>query len=203
MRLTTVALTFFWVLSCDGSAGGHVLTTIRMAFPRNASNNRGVDVFRVLFCDGSAGGHIWTNIRTTCPRNASNSCGVGVFVLVSCCDGSVYLFGRLCACVSYSFPLCFFFISLRFDDRCSNKWVKPRRTCWHKSSKCQSLKSYSEKHRNTICWMRLKRNVFRMSLTTMRMITNAFTMSILCVPLKPNTCRVSFPGMITITNVYK
>ena len=45
MRLTTVALACFWILFCDGSAGDHILTNIRMTFPRNASNNCGVDVF--------------------------------------------------------------------------------------------------------------------------------------------------------------
>ena len=34
------------------------------------------------------------------------------------------------------------------------------------------------------------------------MITNTFTMSILCVPLKPNTFVVSFPEMIMIANVF-
>ena len=66
---TAVAFTFFEVLFCDGSAGGHILTTIRMTFPRNACSNYGVDFFWVLFCDGSASAHILTNFRMTFPRN--------------------------------------------------------------------------------------------------------------------------------------
>ena len=51
MRITAVALKFFWVLFCDGCGGGHILTKIQMTFPwnafnmRNAFNNYGVDVF--------------------------------------------------------------------------------------------------------------------------------------------------------------
>ena len=43
MRLTTVALTFFSVLFYDDSAGGYILTNIRITFPRNASNDCGVE----------------------------------------------------------------------------------------------------------------------------------------------------------------
>jgi len=45
MRLTTAALTCFRVLFCDGFAGDHTLTHIRMTFPRNAFNDCGVDGF--------------------------------------------------------------------------------------------------------------------------------------------------------------
>ena len=41
-----------------------------------------------------------------------------------------------------------------------------------------------------------------MSLPKVITIAKTFTMSILCVPLKPNTCTVPFPEMIMIVNVF-
>ena len=48
----------------------------------------------------------------------------------------------------------------------------------------------------------LKPNTFMVSFPEMIMIANTFTMSILRVPLKPNTFKVSFPEVIMIAYVF-
>ena len=54
----------------------------------------------------------------------------------------------------------------------------------------------------TVVWMPLKPNTFKVSLPKVAMTANTFTMSMLCVPLKPNTFNVSFPEMIMVANVF-
>ena len=74
-----------------------------------------------------------------------------------------YLFGRLFICVSCSFFLCFFLVSLLFDDRCSDK--------------CQNLDEYFDKNRQVyefLC-VPLKPTTFGVSFPEVIMIANVFT----------------------------
>ena len=75
----------------------------------------------------------------------------------------VYLFDRLFVCVSCSFFLCFFLVSLRFDDRCSDK--------------CQNLDEYFVKNRQVyefLC-VPLKPTTCEVSFPEVIMIANVFT----------------------------
>ena len=147
MRLTPVALTFFWVLFCVGFADGHILTTIRMTFPRSASNSCGVDVFLSFV------------LRWLCWWSHINNYS-DVFSLF------VRLFICLVACLFVClilFSFVSFLVSLLFDDRCS--------------SKCQNIDEYFDKSRQfyqCLCVL-LKPTTFGVSFPEAIMIANVFT----------------------------